>query len=114
MSVELAERFAAAMDAEDIETVEEMLAADAEITDPSGKTVPREAWLAAATAELPPAELESTLEGHAFEETPDGIVMSARQVFRWKESGELAYEQPFGAVMHFRGDELVRMEMRAG
>ena len=52
-------------------------------------------------------------EDHDFDpHAGDGLRMVARQVYRWKESGEHAYERPLEVVFRFRGDRIARVDMR--
>ena len=55
--------------------------------------------------------LEVSTEDHDFNLHDGGVRMTARQVYRWKETGEHAYERPLTVTFTFDGDLIARVEM---
>ncbi len=55
--------------------------------------------------------LEVSTEDHDFNLHDGGVRMTARQVYRWKETGEHAYDRPLTVTFTFNGDRIARVDM---
>jgi ketosteroid isomerase-like protein len=89
---EIAQRYLEALAAHDLDSAEQLLAPDAEIVMPDETTSGAE-FIAAMRAWPGLDNLDVTIEDRVLTEEGGVIVSRARRVFRWKESGDLAYEQ---------------------
>lgn len=91
--IDVARRFADALDRGDTDAAAILLAEDAELVFPGTTLRGREAWRQARAGQGQPEHMTESVEDAVFSES-DGIVeMSARLVQRWVETGEVANEQ---------------------
>jgi low temperature requirement protein LtrA/ketosteroid isomerase-like protein len=109
--IEIATRFLEAMSSRDFETAESLLAADAEVTAPDG-TLPASEFIRGVREWEGLENLDISVENRVVTEE-DGVVVSrSRRVFRWKESGEVAYDQPAEARITIVAGLVTNVEMR--
>ncbi len=54
--------------------------------------------------------LEGTIVDRKLEQDGDTVTSRATRVMRWRETGEIASEDPVSARLTFRGDKIVKIE----
>jgi ketosteroid isomerase-like protein len=106
----IAQRYLEALAAEDFETASQILDPDAEVVLPGGTVSGTEFITGVRTWEgFDDLDVETT-DRVLTEE--DGVVVSrARRVFRWKETGEVAYEQAAEVRLTFHDGKIRRAEV---
>jgi SnoaL-like domain len=92
--VDVARRFARALDEGDDEAAAELLADDAELVYPGETVRGRAAWKQGRAAQERPSGLSEHVEGATFIESGSAVEMTARLIQRWMESGDVANEHP--------------------
>jgi ketosteroid isomerase-like protein len=109
-SVEIAQRYSDAVKAGDFDAAEALLDDEVEVVPPSGrpygKTEVVSAWNGPGFDHL-----DVTLDEREFEAADGGAVMRAKQVFHWKEGGDVAYVRDLTTRYDIRGGRIVRIEM---
>src|SRR2546430_237525 len=109
--VEIAQRFLEAMSAGDFDAAAVLLAADAEVITPDGTSTGAE--FLASMREWPGLDnLEISIRDRVITEEAGVFVSRATRMFTWKESGEVAYEQPAEAELTVDSGRVVRLESR--
>jgi ketosteroid isomerase-like protein len=91
-SVDVARRFAQALDREDTEAAAFLHSDDAELVFPGTTLRGREAWRQARVGQGQPEHLTESVEDAVFTESDETVGMTARLVQRWAETGEIANE----------------------
>lgn len=109
--IEIATRFLEAMSSRDFETAESLLAGDAEVTGPDG-TMPATRFVQGLREWEGLDNLNVSVEDRVVTEEDGEVVSRSKRVFRWKESGEMAYEQPAEARITVASGLVRRVEMR--
>jgi ketosteroid isomerase-like protein len=109
--VETARLYEEAMASHDLDALESLLDPDVVVVTPKGIVV--EGSVAVRKYFGGPGfdHLEVSNEDHDFILHAGGVRMTARQVYRWRETGEHAYERPLTMRFTFSGDRIVRVEM---
>lgn len=110
--LDLARAYAEAMEVKDLDALDALLAEDVSIVTPKGTLL--EGIEAVKRYYSGPGfdHLLVTTEDHDFEERSGGVRHLARQVYRWKESGEEAYWRPLETIFELRDGRIARIEMR--
>jgi ketosteroid isomerase-like protein len=108
--VDLAERYLEALSTRDFEAASGLLADDAEVVTPDG-AMPAKAFLEEMRSWPGLDHLELSIEDRQLSEEDGAIVSTARRVFRWRESGEFAYDQPAESRVTVRDGKIVRAEI---
>ena len=108
--LEIARRYSDAVKAEDWDTARALLDDEVEVVPPSGRPYGKKQIVSAWDG---PGfdHLEVTLEEREFEAADDGAVMHAKQVFHWKEGGDVAYVRGLTPRYSIREGRIVRIEM---
>jgi hypothetical protein len=109
--VKIAQRFLEAVTAGDFDTAAVLLAADAEVVTPDGAETGAE-FLASAHESPGLDNLDISIRDRAITEEGGVVVSRARRIFTWKESGEVAYEQPSEAHLTVDAGQVVKFEIR--
>ena len=109
--IEIATRFLEAMSSRDFETAQRLFAADAEVVAPDGTTSAAE-FLQGIREWGGFDNLDLSIEDRVVSEEDGLIVSRSKRVFRWRESDEVAYEQPAEARITVEGGRIKRVEMR--
>jgi ketosteroid isomerase-like protein len=113
VAVDLARAYAEAMEARDLAALDVLLAEDVCVVTPKGKQLSGIAAVKQYYSGDGFDHLVVTTDQHEFQPQPAGGVRSlARQVYRWKETGEQAYVRPLETIFEFRGGKIARVEMR--
>jgi ketosteroid isomerase-like protein len=112
VSVELARRYEDAMARRDLDALEPLLDPEVVVVTPKGAVIEGPAAVRRYFGGAGFDHLEVTHEAHDFHLHAGGVRMTARQVYRWKETGEHAYERPLTVSFTFRGERIARVEMR--
>ena len=114
MTVDRARQFMEAVVAHDFAAVEAFL-------DPAVETVtPRGAvrGIAACREVLQKAggdeQLTTEQAGAEFEEVDGDVVARTREIVRWRETGEVAYERDFAVRLTLDGDRVIRVVLMPG
>jgi hypothetical protein len=96
--------------AEDWDTAAALLDEDVEVVPPSGRPYGKREIVSAWNG---PGfdHLEVTLEDRDFAGTDSGAVMRAKQVFHWREGGDVAYTRDLTTRYSVRDGRIVRIEM---
>jgi ketosteroid isomerase-like protein len=112
MTVDLARAYAEAMEAKDLAAFDSLLADDVCVVTPKGVLL--EGVDAVKHYYSGPGfdHLLVSTESQDFREEATGVRHLARQVYRWKESGEEAYARPLETIFEFADGKIVRIEMR--
>jgi ketosteroid isomerase-like protein len=112
MTIELAQRYAEAMEAKDLAAVRALLDDHVVVVTPKGTVL--EGIDAVCRYFSGPGfdHLVVSTEDHEFELHGRGVRQQARQIYRWKETGEDAYERPLETTFEFREGRITRVEMR--
>ncbi len=109
--IEIATRYLETMSSRDFEMAQRLFAADAEVVAPDGTTSAAE-FLQGVREWGGFDSLDLSIEDRVGTEEDGVIVSRSKRVFRWKESGEVAYEQPAEARVTVEGGRIKRVEMR--
>jgi ketosteroid isomerase-like protein len=112
VTVDLARAYTHAMEAKDLDALDALLAVDVCVVTPKGTLLHgiddvKDYYSGAGFDHL----LVSS-EDCDFESSDGGVRQLARQVYRWKESGEEAYARPLETIFEFRDGKIARVEMR--
>jgi uncharacterized protein (TIGR02246 family) len=111
-AMDVAQAYRDASEADDTAKMLDLLAEDAELVYPrrtlSGRDEIRAAWDASDPGG--PENLDVELEVDPLKEVSDGrIVTGNRQIYRWKESGEVAYERKFAVEYEICDGKISRL-----
>jgi SnoaL-like domain len=111
VTVDLARECAEAMKAHDLDRVAALLDPEATVVTPKGTVLhgPDEVRRYFGGDGFDHLEVETVHEDFAAHDA--GVRLHARQVYRWKETGEHAYDRPLVVHFEFRGDKISRVEM---
>jgi ketosteroid isomerase-like protein len=109
--VEAARRYEEAMATKDLDALDPLLDAGCVVVTPKGTVVQGRDAVKRYFGGSGFEHLEVTHEDHDFNLHGDGVRMTARQVYRWRETGEHAYERPLTVTFTFDGDKIARVEM---
>jgi ketosteroid isomerase-like protein len=108
-NVEIAQRYFGAMGARDFDAAALLLAADAEVITPDGTYTGSE--FLASLRDWPGLDnLDISSRDRVLTEEQGVVASRATRVFTWKESGEVAYEQPSEARLTIVAGRIVRLE----
>ena len=110
--IDLAQSWEDAIASRDVDALCALLDADVVVVTPKGKVLTGPDEVASYFGGEGFDHLEVTHEDHDFVAHADNVRMRARQVYRWKESGEHAYDRPLEVHFRFAGDRIARVEMR--
>jgi ketosteroid isomerase-like protein len=111
--VDLARAYTEAMAAKDLGALDALLADDVCVVTPKGTVLKGIDAVKKYYSGDGFDHLVATTEDHAFEpHASGGIRHLARQVYRWKETGEEAYARPLETMFEFRDGKIHRIEMR--
>ena len=108
---EIVTRYLEALAARDYDTAASLLAPDAKIVGPD-ETVSGAVFLQSAREWEGLDNLDISVRDRVISEEDGVFVSRATRVFSWKESGEVAYEQPAEARLSVDAGTIVRVEMR--
>ena len=99
------------MSARDFDAAAALLADDAEVVTPDGTETG--AGFLASMREWPGLDnLDVSVRDRVITEEAGEFVSRARRIFTWKESGEVAYEQPAEAKLTVAAGRVVKFELR--
>jgi ketosteroid isomerase-like protein len=111
--IDLAQRWEHAIAARNLDELCELLTDDVVVVSPKGKVLEGRDAVRAYFGGDGFEHLDVAHEEHDFEvHAAGGVRMTARQVYRWKESGEHAYDRPLEVLFRFEGERIARVEMR--
>ena len=109
--LEVAQRFLEAMSGRDFDTAAALLSADAAVVGPDGTQSGAE--FLSSLREWPGLDnLDLSVRDRVLTEEDGLIVSRATRVFTWKESGEVAYEQPAESRLTVDAGRVVKVEIR--
>jgi ketosteroid isomerase-like protein len=111
VSFDLAREYAEAMKAHDLDQVASLLDPDATVVTPKGTVLhgPDEVRRYFGGGGFDHLEVETVHDD--FQTHGKGVRVRARQIFRWKESGEHAFERPLAFHFEFQDGRITRLEM---
>jgi len=111
VSVDLAREYAEAMKAHDLEQVAALLDPEATVVTPKGTVLrgPDEVRRYFGGGGFDHLEVETVHDD--FEAHDAGVRVRARQIFRWRETGEHAFERPLAFHFEFQDGRISRLEM---
>ncbi len=112
--LDVARRFAQALERRDTDAAALLLAEDAELVFPGTTVRGREAWRQARAGQGQPEHLTESVEDTVFTESDETVEMTARLVQRWAESGEIANEQALRVRFRIAGGLIARLEFVPG
>jgi ketosteroid isomerase-like protein len=112
--VDVARRFAQALDRGDTDAAALLLADDAELVFPGATVRGRDAWRQARACRDQPEHLSEGVEEAVFTESGETVEMAARLVQRWAETGEIANEGPLRVRFRVTGGLISRLEFVPG
>ena len=113
MALDLARAYTQAMAAKDLDALDALLADDVCVVTPKGKQLSGIEEVKAYYSGPGFDHLVVTSEDHDFHRHESGGVRHlARQVYRWKETGEEAYARPLETIFDFENGKIARVEMR--
>ncbi len=112
MTVDLARAYAEAMESKNLAALDELLADDVCVVTPKGKLLRGIDDVKRYYSGDGFDHLIVSTEDCDFEPSEVGVRHLARQVYRWKETGEEAYVRPLETIFEFRDGKIVRVEMR--
>ena len=114
MKFALARAFIEAVVAGDLEAAEEFLDPDVETRTPRGTRsgIPACRQVLAKASDGEQFAVEPTAP--EFEEIEGDIVVRTREIARWRESGEIAYERDFALFLTLDGERIVRIVVMPG
>jgi hypothetical protein len=111
--VDLARAYTEAMAAKDLGALDALLDDDVCVVTPKGTVLNGVDAVRAYYSGDGFDHLVVSVEDHAYEPHERGSVRHlARQVYRWKETGEEAYARPLETMFEFRDGRIRRIEMR--
>ncbi len=110
MTVDLARQVHDALEAHDVDAVVECLDPEVIVVTPKGKVLHGPEELRAYYSGGGFDHLVVETEDHDFVAHAAGVKLQARQVYRWRETGEHAYERPLVVHFELRGDKVSRIE----
>jgi hypothetical protein len=92
VSVEVARRYGTALDEENWEEARELLDPDVEIIRPSGRRYEgADRWIEMLAASGSFENIDTTIEGRAYEQRNGEVIERKEIVHRWRADGTLAY-----------------------
>jgi ketosteroid isomerase-like protein len=109
--IDLAQRWEQAIAHRDVAELCDLLTDDIVVVTPKGKVLHGCDDVAVYFGGDGFDHLDVSHEGHDFVIHGPAVRMTARQVYRWKESGEHAYQRPLEVTFHFRDDRIDRVAM---
>jgi hypothetical protein len=111
MTVDLAREYAEAMKAHDLDRVAALLDPEATVVTPKGTVLhgPDEVRRYFGGGGFDHLEVDTVHDD--FQAQGAAVRVRARQVFRWKETGEHAFERPLAFHFEFLGGRISRLEM---
>lgn len=113
MAVDLARAYSEAMEAKDLDALDALLADDVCVVTPKGKQLTGIDAVKAYYSGDGFDHLVVSTDSHEFKSHESGNVRHlARQVYRWKETGEEAYARPLETMFEFHDGKIARVEMR--
>jgi ketosteroid isomerase-like protein len=112
VTVDLARAYAEAMESKNVDALDELLAEDVCVVTPKGVLLQGIDAVKHYYSGPGFDHLLVSTEAHDFAEHGTGVRQLARQVYRWKESGEEAYARPLETMFEFRDGKIGRIEMR--
>ena len=114
MEFAFARQFVEAVAANDLEAAEEFLDADVETVTPRGTL----RGIAACRQVLQKASGDEQFAMEQaepeFEHVGDDVIARTREIARWRETGEVAYERDFGLRLTLHDDRIVRIVVMPG
>jgi ketosteroid isomerase-like protein len=111
-AMDVAQAYRDVSEADDTAKMLDLLAEDAELVYPRRTLRGRDEIRAAWDASDPggPENLDVELEVDPLNEVSDGRIVTAnRQIYRWKDSGEVAYERKFAVEYEIRDGKISRL-----
>jgi ketosteroid isomerase-like protein len=112
VTIDLARAYADAMAAKDLDALDALLADDVRVVTPKGVLLEGIAAVKRYYSGGGFDHLLVSTEDHDFSESATGVRQLARQVYRWKESGEEAYARPLETIFEIADGKIARIEMR--
>jgi ketosteroid isomerase-like protein len=112
VALDLARAYTEAMAAKDLDALDELLAEDVCIVTPKGTVLEGIDAVKRYYSGDGFDHLVATTEDHDFEAHAAGVRHLARQVYRWKETGEEAYARPLETIFELADGKIARVEMR--
>jgi ketosteroid isomerase-like protein len=113
MALDLAQAYTEAMATKDLDALDDLLADDVCVVTPKGTVLEGIDAVKRYYSGDGFDHLVATTEDNDFEAHASGGVRHlARQVYRWKETGEEAYARPLETFFEFADGRIVRVEMR--
>jgi ketosteroid isomerase-like protein len=108
---DLALRYLEAMSVRDFETAELLLARDAEVVVAGEPAISGADFILGVRGFEGLDHLDVTVADRVITEEDGVIVSRSTRVFRWRESGEVAYEQPAEARMTVKDGSITKLEL---
>jgi hypothetical protein len=113
VALDLARAYAEAMEAKDLDALDVLLDDEIVVVTPKGTVLEGVDAVKRYYSGDGFDHLVASTEQHEFDEHERGGVRHlARQVYRWKETGEEAYARPLETIFEFRDGKILRVEMR--
>ena len=112
MALDLARAYTEAMATKDLDALDGLLADDVCVVTPKGTVLEGIEAVKRYYSGDGFDHLVATIEEEDLEAHATGARHLARQVYRWKETGEEAYARPLETMFEFRDGRIVRIEMR--
>jgi ketosteroid isomerase-like protein len=111
VTVDVARRYAQALDDRDWETARGLLDADVEVVRPSGRCYKgADRWIALLSDSEGFDNIESEIAARAYEQRNRQVVEVTDIVHRWRDDGAPAYTSREHTVIGFRDGRIARME----
>jgi ketosteroid isomerase-like protein len=112
VTVDLARSYARAMESKNLAALDALLSDDVCVVTPKGALLHGIEDVKRYYSGPGFDHLIVSSEDCDFESSDIGVRQLARQVYRWKESGEEAYARPLETMFEFRDGKIARVEMR--
>ena len=114
MTIARARQFLNAVVAHDFQAAEELLDPDVETVTPRGtlRGIPACRQVIQKASRDEQFELEQAEP--EFEEVDGDVIARTREIARWRETGEVAYERVFAVRLTLEGDRVVRVVVMPG
>jgi ketosteroid isomerase-like protein len=110
VTLDVARRVHDALEAHDVDAVVELLDPEVIVVTPKGSVLHGPDEVRAYYGGGGFDHLVVATEDHHFVAHDAGVRLHARQVYRWRETGEHAYERPLVVHFELRGDKVSRIE----
>jgi len=113
VALDLARAYTEAMAAKDLDALDALLADDVCVVTPKGTVLEgidavKRYYSGDGFDHLIVTTEDEDFVAHAA----GGVRHLARQIYRWKETGEEAFARPLETIFQFRDDKIARVEMR--